>query len=139
MQNDADYMAERFNVVIKELLNELAPVSEFQVRECRSQPWFDEACRTVKRRARRLERRFTTNRNAESKAAGRTSLRSRRRLARKKASSYWKTEIRSAGNSRRIWRHVKTNRGKKRISPWSSTMTSLTRRPQTSVLQLKRR
>ena len=37
-QNDADHMAERYNVVIKELLNELAPVSEFHVRERRRQP-----------------------------------------------------------------------------------------------------
>ena len=37
-QNDADHMAERYNVVIKELLDELAPVSEFPVRELCRQP-----------------------------------------------------------------------------------------------------
>ena len=42
-------------------------------------------------------------------------FRSSRRLSRNKASSYWKSEIRSeAGNSRRIWRHVNTFLGETR-------------------------
>ena len=102
-----DALAEHFNTVIAEVLDDLAPVKEITLRERSPQPWADAETREARRKARRLERRFKTNRNANTKSEWITARKRRKNLARAKEAVYWKSEICSAGNNaRHMWSTV---------------------------------
>ena len=89
-----------------------------RIRKRSRKGWFDQECRAAKRHARRLERKYKSCKNTDTKKAWRTSFNHSRRLARRKASSYWKGEIRSASvNSRRVWKNVNLLFGER----WSKT------------------
>ena len=54
-------MAERFNVVITDVLRQLASVKTVTAKERNRQPWFDQEMQISRSRARRLERRALTS------------------------------------------------------------------------------
>ena len=56
--SDPDMMAVCYDTVITRFLDELAPMTDVMIRECNRQPWFDNECRTARRKARQIERKF---------------------------------------------------------------------------------
>ena len=69
------------------------------IRERNRQPWFNNECRTARRKARRLERKFQSQRNEDSHEAWRSSLCYSRPLTRAKAASYWKSKFGAASGN----------------------------------------
>ena len=54
---DCDAMAEQCNEVITTILDDVVPLTKTTYRVRRSDPWYDDQCRSAKRTARLLERR----------------------------------------------------------------------------------
>ena len=70
--SDPDTMAVCYNTVLTRLLDELTPMTDVMTRERNRQPWFDNECRTARRKVRLLERKFKSHRNEDLRNAWRS-------------------------------------------------------------------
>ena len=59
---DVDTLADQYDNIITDILDELAPVTEFTVRNRTHHPWFDGELRLTRRVVRRFERQFKRHR-----------------------------------------------------------------------------
>ena len=83
----------------------MAPVNEVTIRVRRRQPFFDDDCRSARRKARRLKKAFKVKKTPTTRSKWRSALKSSRKLAQARAASVWKEQITSAGiNPRRVWK-----------------------------------
>jgi len=83
----------RFNEVIADLLDAHAPIAEIT---CRVRPssdrWYDSECRSAKRHARRLERRYKKTLSTAAREHWVETLGSMHQLDRSKRGRYWKVQ-----------------------------------------------
>ena len=103
----ADGLAERFNIVIMDILDRLTPARTITVKERNHRPWLDEEVRVSRRSARHLEHKYMKDKKLDSRTAWRAALKSCCKLSNDKDSEYWQSKITSSGgNSRRLWRDI---------------------------------
>ena len=114
---DEDYYdgmsaSELFDVytsTIRETLDRLVPLHDIVSRFRPSTPWFDAECRSVKRGARLLERRYRRTRNPEDRLAWIHALREKHSFFMSKENSYWENTVKSnSSNPKKLWRSVST-------------------------------
>ena len=101
----ADELAQLYDQVMTDLLDQHCPVVFVRHRSRPTTPWFDADCRAARRRVRAAERRFRRKRTEVNKRAWIVKLKALRVLYEEKNSSYWRSEIAaSSGNSKKLWR-----------------------------------
>ena len=84
LTSTVDILTERFNNIIREVLDQLVPVKEVTLRDCRRQPWIYDETYEARKQARRLYERLKAIKDPASKFELRTTLKSNRRLAQSK-------------------------------------------------------
>ena len=101
------------NETLVTTLDKFIPLHEVKSRVSCSTPWFDNECRSTKRRVRLLERRYRRTRMDQDKLAWITGLRDKHRFFKEKESLYWENIVSSnASDSKKLWRSVSTMLGK---------------------------
>ena len=114
---DEDYYdgmsaSELFDVytsTICETLDRLVPLHDIVSRFRPSTPWFDAECRSVKRGARLLERRYRRTKDPEDRLAWINALREKHIFFMSKENSYWENTVKSSSsNPKKLWRSVST-------------------------------
>ena len=102
-----------YNETLVTTLDKFIPLHEVKSRVSCSTPWFDNECRSTKRRVRLLERRCRRTRLDQDKLAWITGLRDKHRFFKEKESLYWENFVSSnASDSKKLWRSVSTMLGK---------------------------
>ena len=102
-----------YNETLITTLDKFMPLHGIKSRVSCSTPWFDNECRSTKRRVCLLERRYRRTRLDRDKLAWITSLRDKHRFFKKKESSYWEHIVNSnASDSKKLRRSVSTMLGK---------------------------
>jgi len=140
--HDVDEMVSQYSHVISTiLLDGLIPVTTTTYRVRQSDPWYDDECRTAKRIARKLERRYkrkkvsshdrstTTSANA-SRELWLDALKTSHRLVEQKRRRFWRSQAASSTNPARLWQTFDTVLGRNKL-PNSSTFS-----PKISLLSL---
>jgi len=119
---DVDGLAELYNTETVAILDRLIPARTVTRRRRPSDAWFDEECRAMKRRVRRLEsavrRAVPTDAVAvaAANAAWTTERRIYRALLRSKREAFWVNKVDSECSSpRQLWRSVDTLMGRGRV------------------------
>ena len=114
---DEDYYdgmsaSELFNIytsTIRETLDRLVPLHDIVSRFRPSTPWFDAECRSVKRGARLLERRYRRTKDPEDRLAWIHALREKHSFFMSKENSYWENAVKSnSSNPKKLRRSVST-------------------------------
>ena len=77
-----EVLADRYDSVITELLDEFALLSTIAVRQRSHRPWYDDECRQSRRKARKLQRHFRRFKTSESYEAWRVVLSKARKTSR---------------------------------------------------------
>ena len=95
-----DRLTAQYSSVISDIMDEMAPMKTITVRELPQRQWYDDDCRSSRKEARRLERKFHADRKT-----GISSTKNSNKLSHSKSSSYWKNDA-AGGNARRVWRVV---------------------------------
>jgi len=111
---DASTAALRFDEVIAALLDAHAPMAEIT---CRVRPssdrWYDSECRSAKRHARRLERRYKKTRSTAAREHWVEALGSMHRLVRSKRGRYWRSKIDTRRDPASLWRTINEGLGRR--------------------------
>ena len=107
---DADAMAAQYNQVMTTILDDLVPLKKTTYRVRQSDPWYDDECRSAKRSARKLERRYkrTVKTSKQSPSVSASELQAREtwlqalkashRLVEQKRRRFWRTEADNSTN-----------------------------------------
>ena len=97
-----------FNAIVVVLYRPgTAPLTVKRVKERRSARWYDSECRQMKRRTRRLERKYRRIRTDEAWSSWREQFANERRLFQAKFTKYWLEEIEACRNNpRQLWQRV---------------------------------
>ena len=77
---DLDQFAERYNAIITELLDKLALSMDMRIYEHPRKPWFDQECSITKQHARRLEQKYKSCQNTDTKKAWRKEVKNKVKL-----------------------------------------------------------
>ena len=94
---------------IIETLDRLAPMHDIASRYRPSTPWFDADCRSIKRGARLLERRYRRTKDPLDRLAWIRALRDKHAAFKSKENEYWENMVRSnSSNPQKLWRSVST-------------------------------
>jgi len=103
----------RFDEVIADLLDAHAPMAEIT---CRVRPssdrWYDSECRSAKRHARRLERRYKKTLSTAAREHWVEALGSMHRLVRSKRGRYWRSKIDTRRDPASLWRTINEGLGR---------------------------
>ena len=103
----ADELFDLYDDTLRRIADNLAPASTSTRRIRRLSPWFDNDCRSERRRTRLLERRYRKSRSDEDRTAWVKQMRSMHVLYERKENLYWTTCIANeAGNPRKMWNSV---------------------------------
>jgi Reverse transcriptase (RNA-dependent DNA polymerase) len=106
-QVSVDDLVSQYNDVITCLLDVHAPNSEVTCRlRRRSDPWYDEECRTSKSQTRLFERRYKRWDSDYARGCWTQSLRTLHRLVENKRCQYWKAKIDSQPDPRALWKCI---------------------------------
>ena len=90
-----------------ETLDRLAPMHDIASRYRSSTPWFDADCRSIKRGARMLERRYRRTKDPLDRLAWIRALRDKHATFKSKENEYWENMVRSnSSNPKKLWRSV---------------------------------
>ena len=112
-----------YTSTIRETLDRLVPLHDIVSRFRPSIPWFDAECRSVKRGARLLERRYRRTNDPEERLAWIHALREKHTFFMSKENSYWENAVKSnSSNPKKLWRSVSTILGE----PAKQTVTHST-------------
>ena len=124
---NVDAMASQYNQVITTILDDMIPVTTTTYRVRRSDPWYDDECRSAKRAARKLERRYkrtlkTSSRNrptATSVSASSESwvlaLKTLHRLVEQKRRLFWRSQAVNSTNQARLWQTFDAVLGRSKV------------------------
>ena len=86
------------------LIDRFLPLRPARVRRCPLSPWFDKECRSLRRQARRHERKYRRTRLPSDRSAWVQFVRNMHRQYREKERTYWETRIAShAREPKRLW------------------------------------
>lgn len=109
----AEQLFQLYDDTLRTTLDEFIPRHEVKSRSSYSTPWFDDECRSTKRRVRLLERRFRRTRSDTDRLAWITGIRDKHTFFKEKESMYWEHVVTSnASDSKKLWRSVSTMLGK---------------------------
>ena len=118
-QPDDTNLASIYHSTISTILDQLIPISTITCRRRVSDPWFDDDCRQLKRRVRRLERCFRRTLNDIDHNTWTTELRIYRRLLINKRTSFWVTKIKSEKSTpRKLWQSIDKLLGRHKSQPF---------------------
>jgi len=119
----------------------IVPLKKTTYRVRQSDPWYDDECRSAKRSARKLERRYkctvktskqSPSVSALAQQAGETWLqKASHRLVEQKGRRFWRTEADNSANPSRLWQTIDAVLGRSK----ENNRTSLT--PEDSFLHIK--
>src|SRR6218665_1020214 len=100
------------------VIDRLLPIHVVTIRQCPSSPWFDKECRTLRRQARRHERKFRRTRMPSDRATWVQFVRNMHRKYREKERAYWEDRIIShAKEPKRLWSTFNTLLGRRQVQP----------------------
>ena len=112
-----DDMAEMYSNILTNLVDKHAPRREVRKHFRPITPWFNEACREQKRRARCFERIYRKDKTQINRTNWLASLRSAQDFYKQVQDVYWHTLIsESSGNARKLWNTLSSVMGKKKGS-----------------------
>ena len=110
---DAASLFQLYEDTLRDQLDLLVPRHSVKSRSNLASPWFDEACRSMKRDVRRLERRYRRSREAADRLAWVTAIREKHYFFKTKENQYWERTItEQKSDSKKLWRTVSTVLGK---------------------------
>ena len=113
---DVDMLADQYNIIM-DILDELAPVTEFTVRNWAHHPWLDDELWSTRRVVCRFEHQFKRHKTSASHDDWRNMLHDSRKQSHAKAAIYWKNKISStSSNPRHMWQTVNTLLGDKKTT-----------------------
>src|SRR6218665_3700664 len=102
-----------FDEVIADLLDAHAPMAEIT---CRVRPssdrWYDSECRSAKRHARRLDRRYKKTLSTAAREHWMEALGSMHRLVRSTRGRYWRSKIYTRRDPASLWRTINEGLGR---------------------------
>jgi len=108
-KKSAAELFETYDSALRRLADEFAPPRTAVRRMRRLSPWFDDDCRTARRRSRLLERRYRRTKSDSDRASWIAQMHAMHDLYRQKETLYWTTCIASnagTSNSKRLWKSV---------------------------------
>ena len=115
--SDIDMLADQYDNIIMDILDELAPVTEFTVRNRAHHPLFDGESRSTTRAVHHLECQFKWHKTSALHDALRNALPDSWKQSLAKAAIYWKNKFSSSSsNLRRKWQTVNTLLGYKKTT-----------------------
>ena len=92
-------MAAQYNQVMTTILDDMVPLKKTTYRVRQSDPWYDDECRSAKRWAMKLERRYKrTEKTSKQSPSVSTSELQRRR--------FWRAEADNSTNPSRLWQTI---------------------------------
>ena len=95
--SDVDKFVDQYNHVITDLLDKLAPVTEFTVREWVHHPWFKEESRSNRNAVQRLKHRFEWQKASSSRDTWRNACHASRKQSHRKSVAYTNSSLRVHG------------------------------------------
>ena len=111
---------ETFDTTLSSLLHKHAPPRVARLRDRPLTPWFDSECAALKRRSRKLERRYRRTQDPIDRTSWINHVRTSHDLYRQKQNLYWKMKIDdSRGSPGRLWRTLSGVLGRVRSNPIS--------------------
>src|SRR6218665_1167232 len=97
-------MFSKYEAALSRLLDTFIPVRSIRSRYCPATPWFNESCRTLRRRARRLERVFRRTRCPADRASCVRFVRKMHSSYRTREREYWEALIfHQSKEPKRLW------------------------------------
>jgi exonuclease III len=106
-------------------VNALLPARTVRTRRSVLTPWFDGECRSYRRQARRLERRYRRTKSADDRVAWIRYVRGMHRKYKDKEQSYWERKIAlHSGESRKLWATLNDILGRSRSDQPASLFTA---------------
>ena len=114
---DLDDAVAIYNTELFTILDRLLPLKFSRLRQRPSDPWFDDECRQVKKKTRRLERTATKTLKANDVSRWKDQLRVYRKILRQKREGYWrkKLETERQTSSRALWTSLNSIMGRGRV------------------------
>ena len=104
---DADQLFDLYDSTLRSTLEKFVPLHTIISRFQPSTPWFDDKCRTIKRRVRMLERRYRKSGDPEDRLSWIEAARDKHRSFRERENLFWETTVASnSGNPGKLWRTV---------------------------------
>ena len=102
-----DFQVNQYNNILTEILDRNAPVVTVTTRSRpRTDPWFDEECRSAKRQARLLERRFKRWNSAQAKSVWIRALHDLHQLVDEKRATFWRRKVSDQPNACATWKVI---------------------------------
>ena len=96
-----------YDETLKMLVDKHAPLTDVKVCSHQNAPWYDNACRTVKKETRRLESIYRVDGSTTARKAWRDHSRYQRFFLNEKYVRYWSDAItKNAGDSKALWSKV---------------------------------
>ena len=115
--NNVYKLYDQFNGIVAKLLDDLAPVTQFIIREHYHRPWFDAESQSIRKSMRRFEHQFKANKVQLHVDAWRAALKSSKKQSHAKAAGYWKQKLTGIGNNcHRIWQTINSLLSEKKVS-----------------------
>ena len=93
-----------YDGTLRRIVDEHLPMENIYVRDRPLTPWYDNDCRTAKRKVMMCERRYRRTRSEMDCMAWIREMERKRNLLERKEESFWSAKIASnAGNSKKLW------------------------------------
>lgn len=104
-----DELCDTYHRTLHDIADQFAPERTIKSRLRPMSPWFDAECRSIRRKCRRLERRFRRSRDAADEVAYVTACREKHVAFERKKKQYWSERINADGKTpTRLWRSLTT-------------------------------
>ena len=111
-----------YDGTLRRIVDEHLPVENISVRDRPLTPWYENDCRTAKRKVMMCERRYRRTRSEMDCMAWIREMERKRNLLERKEESFWNAKIASnAGNSKKLWSVLNSLQRKDRIIPPSTS------------------
>ena len=118
MKKSVDELADIYYSTLSSLVDRHAPWFVINKHYRPITPWFNDACRAQKRKARCLERVYRRTRSGEDRNCWIEQLRACQEFYRQVQNIYWQTLTSdSSGNARKLWNTLSLVMGKEKTSP----------------------
>ena len=115
MEKSVDELADIYHSTLSSLVDRHAPCIVINKHYRPITPWFNDACRAQKRKARCLERVYRRTRSDEDRKCWIEQLGACQEFYRQVQNIYWQTLISdSSGNARKLWNTLSSVMGKKK-------------------------
>ena len=111
-----------YDGALRRIVDEHLPVENISVKDRPLTPWYDNDCRSAKRKVRMCERRYRRTRSEMDCMAWIRQMERKRNLLERKEESFWNRKITSnAGNSKKLWSVLNDLQRKDRAIPPSTS------------------